>query len=252
MKIQIITAALLLIGVSVLAQTPVNKSLSTAGASEIRMNFKYPELIKISTWDKNEVSVTGRASINNGLNDDAFKLGLEKDGSVINITSNIENLDKLPQKIMIKKDGMKYFFDTDNINDPKIKAFHEEHGDGNYQYQMHGVIKEIKLEIKVPKSIKLNIQSKYGLVEATNVTAAVTIDAKYGGIDISLPNASSRSLTARTKYGELYSDLDLEVDRSQSASGQYYKWTTVVAKLNGGGTDCLLESKYGNVYIRKQ
>ena len=48
------------------AQTPVNKTWPVAAAQKIFLRFDYPELIKISTWDKNEISITGSASINGG------------------------------------------------------------------------------------------------------------------------------------------------------------------------------------------
>ncbi|MDZ7649610.1 MAG: hypothetical protein U5K54_21975 [Cytophagales bacterium] len=48
------------------AQSPVNKTYAVTAGENISLRFDYPELIKISTWDKNEISITGTVSINSG------------------------------------------------------------------------------------------------------------------------------------------------------------------------------------------
>ena len=231
------------------AQQKINQTHSTAGINEIKMVFKYPELIKITTWERQEISITGEAMINRGEHNDAFKLEVLKDDGILSISSIIENLSDLPNRIMISRDGEKYYFPTDDFQDPKVQEFLK-NADKKYDYQMHGVIKEIQLEIKVPNSIVLDIVAKYGLVELKNIMAPVTVEAKYGGIDMTLPASANKKLTARTKYGEIFSDLELNVDSELSESGTYHKWTNIVALLNQGGPKCYLESKYGNVYIR--
>ncbi|MEP2772793.1 MAG: hypothetical protein ABJH05_11630 [Fulvivirga sp.] len=241
---------LCLLSVSSFSQKQINVSQSTAGVKSVVMDFKYPELIVITTWDKDEIVISGKSNINNGENDEAFKLNIEKEGDQLTIRSEIENLEDLPKRIMIKRNGEKYYFDTDDFHDPKIKAFLEEKG-GGHQYQMHGVIKEITLEIKVPKTIFLDVRAKYGLVEIKNVLNALVVDAKYGGIDISLQTNSPRDIVAKTKHGEMFSDLDMQINPKESEHNQYYKWTSISAKLSGGGPKCSLESKYGNIYIRK-
>ena len=47
-----------------LAQTPVNKTYPVTTGQKISFRFDYPELVKISTWDKNEISIVGTVSIN--------------------------------------------------------------------------------------------------------------------------------------------------------------------------------------------
>ncbi len=39
---------------------------------KIAMNFDYPEMIRVSAWDKNEISISGSVQINGGENDDAL------------------------------------------------------------------------------------------------------------------------------------------------------------------------------------
>ena len=59
----------LLIALSTAAQTPISKSIAVQAGQKIAMHFDYPELIRVSTWDNNEISIQGTVSINGGEND---------------------------------------------------------------------------------------------------------------------------------------------------------------------------------------
>ncbi len=59
----------LLIGTGLSAQMPVNKSVPVQPGQKIEMHFDYPELIRVTTWEKNEISVQGSVSINGGESD---------------------------------------------------------------------------------------------------------------------------------------------------------------------------------------
>jgi hypothetical protein len=54
------------------AQTVVNKSYPVKPGQTVELEFDYPKVIRVSTWDKNEVSVTAKVSINDGENDALF------------------------------------------------------------------------------------------------------------------------------------------------------------------------------------
>src|SRR6188768_718166 len=85
------------------AQTPVNKSYPVSGGQKINFHFDYPELVKISTWDKNEISIEGVVSINGGENDDAFELTQSISGNTISIENRIKGMKSLPQRITITR-----------------------------------------------------------------------------------------------------------------------------------------------------
>ncbi|WP_404986534.1 hypothetical protein ACI513_05545 [Chryseobacterium sp. M5] len=46
------------------AQTSINKTFSTDKSQKLSLKFDYPQLIKISTWDKSEVQILGTVNIN--------------------------------------------------------------------------------------------------------------------------------------------------------------------------------------------
>ena len=231
------------------AHTKVDKTVPIKSSQKLVLNFDYPE-VKVQTWDKNEVSVTGTASINHGEHDSAFEMEVSTSSGEVTITSLMKNKESIPKRIVIKKGDQEYFFKTDNFRSPEVQKFLEENG-RDYSYQSHGIIQEIKLTIFVPRNIETVVHSKYGIVEVSGFDGPLAVDSKYGGIDASILAASTGQLTARTQYGEILSNLDTRFDQQRSAEKSDKRWTEISANL-GKGPRYDFESKYGNVYLRKK
>jgi len=223
------------------AQTPVNKNYPVSAKQTISLRFDYPELVKISTWDKNELSITGTVSINGGENDDAFELLQSTSGHTIYIENKIRNLKELPHRITIVRDGEKITF--------KTKADYEKYCKENgrsFNQRSEGVDMDILLEIKVPKNMEVKLESVYGIVEVRNYTGPLIVEATYGGVDVTVQEKSMGELTAETNYGQIYSNLDLKFSGSD-----FEDFHTYVSAKPGSGPKYSFESKYGNVYLRK-
>src|SRR5687767_13616157 len=103
---------LLVVGQACLAQTAISKSFPVSAGQKVNLYFDHPELVKVSTWDKNEVAVTGTVSINSGENDDAFGLTSSVSGGTTYIRGEMINLKSLPHRITIYRDGQKITFKT--------------------------------------------------------------------------------------------------------------------------------------------
>ena len=228
------------------AQTKVEKTIPVRAGQKLILNFDYPE-VKLQTWDKNEVLIKGTVSINRGENDAAFDLQVNMDKD-ITVTSVIKDKENIPQRIVIKKGDIEYFFKAKDFNDPEIQKFLEENG-REYTYMSNGIIKEIKLEVFVPKNMETSVMAKYGMVEVKGFNAPLNINAKYGGVDATISTASTGQLTARSRYGEILTNLDVKFDQARFPDKQD-KWTEISAKV-GSGPSYLIESKYGKVYLRK-
>lgn len=237
------------VGLMAAAQTKVEKTIPIKAGQQLVFNADYPEL-KIQTWDKNEVLITGTVSINRGEHDQAFDLRVESSTGEVTITSLLKDKENIPQRIVIKKGDQEYFFKSGNYNDPEIQKFLEANG-REYSYMSNGIIQEIKLTVFVPKNIQTTIRAKYGLVEVLTFEAPLVIEAKYGGIDVTISPQLSGQLTARSQYGEILTNLDNKFDRIAQGEKSDKRWTEISANL-GKGPRYSLESKYGNVYLRKQ
>lgn len=246
MKLKII---LLLLTLSLLshAQTSLEKTFTVQPGQKLSLNFDDPE-IKLQTWDKNEVLIKGTVSINHGENDNAFELQSNSSAQELTITSMMRNKENIPQRIILKKGDTQYFFKAKDFNDPEVQKFLEQNG-RDYSYMSHGIAKEIKLEVFVPRKIETTVQAKYGLVEVKNFDAPLNIEAKYGGVDATIAAGSIGEITARSRYGEILTNLGIPFNHTQHPD-QRNSWTEISAKP-GAGPRYSFESKYGNVYLRK-
>jgi hypothetical protein len=80
-------ACVLTIGAT--AQSTVNKSYPVKPGQQIEISFDFPN-VKVSTWDRNEVSIVAHVSINEGENDSAFELEDKSTDAMVNIKSRIK------------------------------------------------------------------------------------------------------------------------------------------------------------------
>lgn len=234
---------LLSLSVGVSAQTKINKSIPVSKGQSVSMKFDYPELIRISTWDKNEIQILGEVTINSGESDGAFELISTTSGDVVQIENKIKDLDNLPQMITVVDGSKKMIFKSKQ----EYKKFKSENG-VSYDMVSWGVDMEIFLDIKVPQSMATSIISVYGMVEVKNFMAPLSVDAKYGGVDVAINVTSVGELSAETNYGQIYSNLDIKFDNDDIREKDFY---TFVSAKPGTGPRYNFESKYGNVYLRK-
>ncbi len=237
----LILIAMCCFGKAAVAQTPVNKTFPVQTGQTIRFHFDYPELVKVSTWDKNEISIEGTVSINASENDEAFQLSSSIMGNTLVIESEIVNLKNLPRRITVMRDGKKMSFK----NKSALRDF-DPGNHNNYKFYSEGVDIDIVLEIKVPKEVATKVESVYGIVEVKEFSGPLIVDATYGGIDASLSESKTGELKAETNYGQIYSNLD-----HRFSGGEEEDFHTLISAQLGNGPNYRFESKYGNVYLRK-
>jgi hypothetical protein len=224
------------------AQTQINKSIPVQAGQTIVMHFDYPELVRVTTWDKNEVEVKGTVNINNGENDDAFQLETSNTGGTVNIRSQIKDMKNLPQRITVVRGGQKMIFRDKEA----LKKYEQEHGKG-HDVMSYGSDIDIQLEIKVPRNMTTRVESVYGMVEVQGFSGPLTVEATYGGVDASVSEKATGEIIAQTNYGEIYTNLDTKFGGDKTDKDFH----TYVSAKPGTGPKYNFESKYGNVYIRK-
>ncbi len=227
---------------SAAAQTTVNKTYPLKAGDKIELDFDYPKVVRISTWDKNEVSVTAHVSINNGENDTAFVLIEKNEDGVLSIKNKINNMDKLPHLYTVMQDGKKTIFRSKE----DFKEYMSKNG-GVRRYSSEGVDLEITIEVKIPaNAVATNVKSTYGIVEMVNFNAPANVNATYGGIDATLATANTGKLQATTSYGQIYTNLDLKLtDKTEK------DFFTSITAEPGKGPTYILKSTYGKIYLRK-
>lgn len=226
------------------AQTKLDKTVPVQSGQKVNMRFDYPELIRVSTWEKNEISIQGTVSINGGENDDAFTLDISTSGNSISIRNEIKGMEDLPQRVTVTKDGQKMTFRTKG----DWQKYKEEHGGKGFNSVSQGTEMDITLDIKVPRNMETFVESVYGMVEVKGFTGPLKVQATYGGIDASLTESTLGELVAETNYGHIYSDLSLKFNKDNVRDEDFH---TYVSTQPGVGPKYSFESAYGNVYLRK-
>lgn len=240
-----LTATLLLVltvSTAGLAQSEIKRTVPAQMGQRITIRFDYPELIRVSTWDRNEVSIQGNASINHGENDDAFQIDISTTSHAVDINGYIRDIRDLPERVSIEENGKTIVFRSNE----EWRQYQQEHGKTATRVSIGPDI-EIQLDIKVPANTETIIESVYGMVEVANFTGPLSVRATYGGVDAALAERDTGEITAETNFGEIFTNLDTKFG-SPSDSRDFH---TVVSARPGNGPRYNFESKYGNVYLRK-
>lgn len=243
MKRAIILTLALSIAWATRAQTIVDKTLPVQKGQTVLLHFDYPELIRVTTWDKNEVSIHASVSINTGENDDAFELSTATNGSAVTVRNQIKDMKNLPHRTTIIDGGQKITFRTQ----ADYKKYQQETGRTGFQMVSMGVDMEIIIDVKVPRNVATRVESVYGMVEVKGFDGPLVVEATYGGVDAALLERSVGLVEAETNYGEIYTNFD-----ARFTGGSVEKnFHLAVSAKPGTGPHYAFESKYGNVYMRK-
>ena len=106
-----LTLVLGLFAATLFAQTSIQKKYQIQKGQELTLKFDYPQLVKITTWDKNEIEISGKVNINDGKNDSDFEITEQStNGNSKLIEGKINNYKNLPQQIVAYKGKEKFTF----------------------------------------------------------------------------------------------------------------------------------------------
>lgn len=78
----------------------------------------------------------------------------------------------------------------------------------------------------------------------------ISVASVHGDVDVAVPGNTNADLRIKTSWGEVYSDLDIKVDRHDGM--KVYGAKNIEGKLNSGGVALSVSSTHGNVYLRKK
>ena len=236
----LLTILILFISFNVTGQKQISSTYKVTPGQKIVFKFDYPELIRISSWDKKEIQITGQVNINEGMDNDAFILEEKSTENSIIIRNRINNIETLSRYVVRGKDDKKKIFSTKEA----FEKFNNENG-GNIKYSLSSEI-NVTLDIKIPASMEAEVKSTYGMVELVDVDNSITVDATYKGIDATLSEKSIGQLTVITEFGSIYANLDLPI-----TSNKKRDFYTSLTFGTGQGNVYKFTSTYGKIYMRK-
>jgi len=233
MKKIYLALSLILITLTAFNQTIVEKTIKVTSQKEVVLDFDFADEIKIIGWDKNEIYVKVSVNINNNEDNSAFKLDVKEMSSTINFISEIENMKKLSKnRITVKttEDGKR----TTTYSD-------------GWHMDM-----DIFFEVYLPKNMHVNLGTISGDVLLTDAFGELDIETISGFIDLTMDKAAKASIKTSTISGGVYTDHDIEINRS-AKNGKYHMviGSSPDFNLNGGGRSINLKTISGDIYIRK-
>ena len=101
----------------------------------------------------------------------------------------------------------------------------------------------------------ITINTVHGDIDGgfTNINQAnpISIVSSHGDIDLSIPDNTKANLKVDTSWGEIYSDLNIDI-AIEEGEMKSYGGNNVVGTLNGGGVSFQVKSTHGSIYLRKK
>ncbi len=95
------------------------------------------------------------------------------------------------------------------------------------------------------KSVYGDIEAEFKVVKGTSIS----LHSVYGHLDVSIPKSTKANLSMKAGYGEIYSDLNVNIT-STSNNDYGYGSNKVKGTINGGGIDISLTASYEDIYLR--
>jgi hypothetical protein len=251
MKTTVNTLVLLvLISTSAWSQTKISETFDVKSFEQLDLFFEYPELVRLQVWDSRQVKIEGTVEINRGEFDEDFEIKTSAANGRFTIESNIKDLKKKEGKYSVNT----YSDDDDDDDDGRSVTVSRSGttinvGSRKSATYSNGIEIAIELVVTVPRDMKVLLEARYGLVEIIQSPKDLEVDARYGGVDVTVSESASLAFDASTQWGQIFSNLDVPFDiGGEDRTG---KWMKARASINKGDGRLSIESQYGNVYVRK-
>ena len=167
--------------------------------------------------------------------------------------SIVESGDAIDVNPMSKRSGPEY-----KIMVPaNVKVFYEH----STAYGDDVIIKEITSEIEVSTNHSslilenvtgpMTLNSIHGDIDVIfsqlNQTSPSSIISVHGLIDVALPANTKANLKIGTSWGEIYTDMDIKMEKPNNSSKSDSK---ISGTLNGGGVSLDISTSHSNIYLR--
>ncbi|MEO0334371.1 MAG: hypothetical protein AAF223_22310, partial [Bacteroidota bacterium] len=218
-------ALLLMMSDIALAQRLEEQTIPWKFGQEITLNLKYAQEIQIKTWDKPEVSLQVRISINNDELNDSWSSMTTTTDDRIQVSSDID------------------FPDGNYCGDCSGR---------NYSTNNRSMCSQIEYSIFVPSSAALQVETLSGNMTIQGVTSPLYAKSLSGFVDVDWLAQQGATVSMKSTTGEVYTNLDLLIDESDSEKNRRSPvgWE-IEATAAGGGSKVELESISNDVYFRQ-
>ncbi|MEM9928380.1 MAG: hypothetical protein AAF840_01050 [Bacteroidota bacterium] len=229
------------------------QEIALEGATEVHIYAEFSS-VSVTTGGIDAVAVSHTLTIEGEDRPDLRKLTVERKKNGVLILRELKPTAKLLNREYPEPDG-------GSISGGR------EGGKGVF----NGVMVDATLEVVVPEGVKVSVATNFGQIKAVNVAGLMKATAKYGAVDVifatvpalpalelysnygtvdvTIPAGRGIDVDLTTKYGELLTDLDINIDTEESKEGHFFQH--LIGKISGGGRVIKCEAPYGDVYLRE-
>jgi putative adhesin len=208
-------------------------------------------LIEVKSKGRRETTDDGPGGMKRISPKNSFDITAKEDNNVVTVENNdvnktIELSLKIPQNVKLK-------LSTVNNGDIEVENVQGELEINN----VNGGIKCIGISGSVvASSVNGNVITTFNAVDDKAPMAFTTLN---GNVDVSFPATAKSNVKLKSERGEIYTDFDIDIDKTQpktetkKEAGMYQlkldDW--IIGKINGGGPEVLMKNMNGNIYVRK-
>ncbi len=206
-----------------LAQKKVEQSYKVPAGGALRLDLLHATGVEVKTWDKDEILLKARVTINGGTDNDALTIKAHESADALEIRASVEHMEKVARTNKVP-DGAK----------------------GVYLMGDKSVLMDVLFEVYVPARVKLTVNTLGGDVDVRYNQAALAVSSKGGDIHLRIPADASVNV-ALTTHGQIRSDLTIAAgDAGAPAAGEQ---KVLTGQINNGGTAVQLTTTDGDIYV---
>jgi len=244
--------------VTLQAQT-VDTYSAPASMKKVLIDLQYAD-VNIHQSDTKEIKLTKQVNINEGMDNDKYKMVVKESSSELTIKGSLDHDDLEYMRVGCDKGN------TMVIKKSKLEEMDEK----DKKWNCYGTDSDVTIDLEIPSNIQVYVKTVYGDVEVKSLVDIKKIDATYGDIlveragwnqdvklkstygtvDVTMPQSLNADLRVSTSYGEIYTDMEFSEHRTEKFRSTPHG-TNFSAKLNNGGPSIHVEATYDNIYLRK-
>ncbi len=228
------------------------QSISLEGIKAIHIYAAFSS-VSVTTGGTDAVEVDHIFTVDGTDRPDLRKLSVERVDGVLHLREIKPNVKMLNKAFPDRKGG--------------IISGGREGGKGIF----NNVEVDAVLKVVVPVGMPVTVETKYGGIEAVNVGHLISARAKYGevnaiftsakpqadlelysnygAVDVTVPSGWGTTLDLTTEYGELFTNMSIDVDDAKSKEKEFYH--RLIGSVSGGGKLIKCTAPYGDVYLRE-
>jgi hypothetical protein len=199
------------------------------------LNLRFADSIRVSAWDKNEVSITVVYQVNQGKLNDAFQLAVSRSEGQLRVTTDFD-------KELIKNDQVADCPEGLPIYQTNVYVDAQD----NKTYRSARVCAQIYFDIKVPRLANFRVETISGNLLLVGLGGGVEAKSISGFVDLAWPPHQGAELRLKTITGQAYSNLPVDFGPDRQTVGHDLRGT-----LAGGGPRIRLETISGDIFLRR-